>query len=71
MRANIYMINENAYGFTRKCFHCGEESEFCLSFDEYQRLILNNEYIQDVFPFLSKETVTILLLSGIEAKPNK
>jgi hypothetical protein len=61
MRANVYMINENVYGFTRKCFHCGEESEFYLSFDEYERLILNNEYIQDVFPFLSKELREVMI----------
>lgn len=67
MRANVYMINENVYGFTRTCMHCGLESEFCLSEDEYKRLIINHEYIQDVFPLLTKEDREVMI-SGTHAK---
>jgi hypothetical protein len=41
--------------------HCDEETEFCLSKDEYQRLIINNEYVQDVFPLLSKEDREVMI----------
>jgi hypothetical protein len=61
MRANVYLISENVYGFTRTCMHCNEETEFCISKEEYQRLIINNEYIQDVFPFLEKEKREVMI----------
>jgi hypothetical protein len=67
MRANVYLISENVYGFTRTCMHCDEETEFCLSKDEYQRLIINNEYVQDVFPLLSKEDREVMI-SGTHPK---
>jgi hypothetical protein len=47
--------------------HCDEETEFCLSKDEYQRLIINNEYVQDVFPLLSKEDREVMI-SGTHPK---
>lgn len=67
MRANIYLMSENVYGFTRTCMHCNEETEFCLSEDEYQRLIINNEYVQDVFPLLGKEDREVMI-SGTHPK---
>lgn len=63
MKANVYMINENVYGFTKKCFHCGEETEFFLTFEEYEKLFLNGEYIQDVFPLMDK-TEREMMISG-------
>ena len=64
MRASVYLIAENVYGFTKTCIHCGIETEHCLSQDEYERLILNNEHVQDVFPLLEKEERE-LMISGI------
>lgn len=67
MRANVYIVNEDTYGFSKSCMHCGEESHFTLTYDEYVRLIVNNEYIQDVFPHLSKEDREVMI-SGTHPK---
>jgi hypothetical protein len=55
MRANVYLIDDNTYGFNRTCFHCEEESSFRISYEEYKRLFINEEYIQDVYPNMPKE----------------
>lgn len=67
MRANVYMITENIYGFKRNCFHCGEESQFGLNYEDYKRLFLNQEHIQNVFPLMPKEDRE-LMISGTHAK---
>ena len=63
MRENVYIVAENVYGFTKTCMHCGEQTDFILSQDEYERLYLKNEYIQDVFPLLDK-TEREVMISG-------
>ena len=55
MRANVYKIDEDTYGFKRNCFHCGEESNFRISFEEYKSLFIHDQYIQDVYPLMPKE----------------
>jgi hypothetical protein len=67
MRAHVYVIKEDVYGFTRKCFHCSEETEFCLSYEEYVRLFVNQEHVQDVFPNLGKEEREVMI-SGTHPK---
>jgi|688.fasta_scaffold13218_18 hypothetical protein len=67
MRANVYLVNENVYGFTKTCMHCNEDTDFILDETEYQRLIINNEYIQDVFPLLGKEERE-MMISGTHPK---
>jgi hypothetical protein len=63
MRENIYLIAENVYGYTKTCMHCGEQTDFCLSQDEYEKLYLQGQYIQDVFPLLNKSERE-LMISG-------
>ena len=55
MRANVYMIDDDTYGFNRTCFHCGEESSFRISYDEYKALFIREQYVQDVYPLMPKE----------------
>ena len=55
MRANVYMIDDDTYGFNRTCFHCGEESDFRISYDEYKALFIREQYVQDVYPLMPKE----------------
>lgn len=45
----------------KKCFHCGKETEFSLSFDQYNRYIVNREYAQDVFPDLTPEKREVII----------
>jgi hypothetical protein len=47
--------------------HCNEDTDFILDETEYQRLIINNEYIQDVFPLLGKEERE-MMISGTHPK---
>jgi hypothetical protein len=55
MRANVYQIDEDTYSFSRICFHCKEESKFRISYNEYKALFIHEKYVDDVFPFMSKE----------------
>jgi hypothetical protein len=56
MRANVYQIDEDTYCFIRKCFHCQEESKFRISYGEYEALFIHEQYVQDVYPLMSKES---------------
>lgn len=58
---NIYMISDSIYGFTKECIHCGKETEFSVTKDEYQRLFIDNEYVQSVFPNLSNEEREVMI----------
>jgi|APGre2960657373_1045057.scaffolds.fasta_scaffold27882_4 hypothetical protein len=67
MRGNVYMITNEIYGFKRTCHHCGEESQFGINYEEYQRLFIKQEHVQDVFPNMPKEDRE-LMISGIHPK---
>lgn len=67
MKPNPHMINENSYGFSKTCMHCSETTEFIITKDEYERWIIDNEYIQDVFSYLDKEERE-LMISGTHPK---
>lgn len=67
MRAHVYEIEKDLFGFKRKCFHCGEETEFTVTYDQYVRLFADQEYVQDVFPDLTKEQREVMI-SGTHPK---
>lgn len=67
MKPKPYMLNENNYGFTKTCMYCSETTEFIITKDEYERWIIDNEYIQDVFSYLDKEERE-MLISGTHPK---
>lgn len=61
MRAHVYEIEKDIFGFSRKCFHCGEETEFRITYEEYVRLFADQEYVQDVFPELTNEQREVMI----------
>ena len=61
MRGKIYKIDENIYEVIKECKHCGKESVFCFDELEYQKLFVENQYIQDVFPNLSNEDREVMI----------
>lgn len=67
MRGNVYMITDEIFGFKRKCHYCGEESQFGLNKEDYKRLFIDQEHVQDVFPLMPKEDRE-LMISGTHPK---
>lgn len=67
MRAHVFVIDENNFGFKKKCFHCSEETMYTIAYEEYVRLFVNKEYVEDVFPNLNKEERE-LMISGTHSK---
>lgn len=66
--SNKYQITDsNTVTFSKSCFHCGNETFFEITYKQYEDWVLNNKYVQDVFPEMNKEDREVLI-SGTHPK---
>ena len=57
-------VNANASAnVERRCIHCGNEVIFLMTKEQYNKWIVENNYVQDVFPHVDKE-VREWMISG-------
>lgn len=64
---NNYITDGTNVFFTKRCFHCGKDSEITITTAQYEAWVVNDGYIQDIFPEMTNEDREVLI-SGTHPK---
>lgn len=59
--SNNYITDGESVFFTKTCIHCGKESELKITYDQYFAWVINDGYIQDVFPEMTNPEREVLI----------